>query len=259
MESKSALWISLLAISIAFATFFHSFLVTEFGVLIGNNDYDIHINEHLNIQNTQGTLTLKPTLIVRNDGTIPLRVNKVRALLQLGSESHIFKSTFVNNISPQSVWSGYINLSEDLADGEMRHRDELHMDITNYLIDEYKKNKDKDIPIFLSPEFISRIEEVYASNASWMKHDDNYHLLLMIWLNGDEGPASERLLFKFEFNSFQKKIISEYQLNAAATPRADLIPANLSITFNARSKMEIILDAEKVDRTYLKYQELAKE
>lgn len=257
MQSKWTIGLSVLAILISFFTFFYNFLVSEFGVLIGSGDYNLQVMDYLEIYNTPGFLTLQPAIILRNDGTRPLRMNKVRALLQLGDEFHVFTSTFIANLRPQSIWSGAIQLEEKLSDEDRQKRNELMMNTISFIIDKYKTTKDKNIPIFLSSQLLNRIEKVYQSNAGWMKKDKHYYLLLLFWMNKDVATPSEKHLFKFSFNSFQKKLLTTYQLATSVMLHSDLIPGNLFVSYHARPKLEEIKVPDQIAGRYQKYKELS--
>ena len=259
MEEKATKTLSILAILISFATLMYTVVVTEVGVLIGADDYELTVKDRLEIVNTSGALLLKQELLIRNDGTKPLRINKVAALLQLGGNYHIFESSFVINVLPQNVWSGTIFLNEHLTDGETIVRDQLSVDITKQSVEGYRLNKDKNKPVFLSSDLLERVGDVLKSNTTWMDQDKNYRLLLLLWVNEDTNSPAERRLFKFEFSSWQKKIITEVQNDSYLTPRDDLLTANLFVSYAARVKLSKDDDASQLALAFREYEKLATE
>lgn len=231
----------------------------EHGPVFGDdNNYYLRVINRMSIINTIDSLVLEPKIIIRNDGTLPVRITKVRALLQIGGHFEVFRSQFIENILPRSIWSGEISLGKQFVDEDVLQRDKIDIDIVNFIMEQYKKNKSKDIPIFLSQELLKKVESIYESNISFMKEDDNYHLLLMFWVNDDSQSPSRKYLFRFKFTSFQKKLLTEYQMNASVSPRQDLIPSNLFITFSAMTELKKLENIKQRKEMYRKYEELVR-
>ncbi len=241
-------------------TLVYQFYFNEIGPTIGDDDnYDLHVIDRMAIINTIGSLVLKPKILIRNDGTLPVRITKVMALLQVGDHFEVFRARFIANILPHNVWLGEINLEKRLVDEDLLKRDKVNIDIVNFLMEKFKKNKSKEIPIFLNQELLKKVGSIYESNASFLKKDDNYYLLLMFWMNDDGRFPSKKYLRKFKFSAFQKKLLTEYQLNASISPRPDIIPSNLFIPFSAMTNLKKLKDRNQAEEMYKKYKELVRE
>ena len=241
-------------------TLIYQFYFNEFGPAIGDEDnYELHVIDQMAIVNTIGSLVLKPKIFIRNDGTLPVRITKVMALLQVGDHFEVFRSQFTANILPHNVWLGEIILEKRLLDEDMLKRVKVNIDVINFLMEKFKENKSKETPIFLNQVLLSEVGNIYESNAALLKEDDNYYLLLLFWINDDSQIPSKRYLCRFKFRAFEKKILTEYQLNASISPRQDIIPANLFISFSVITKLKKINNRNQAELMYKKYKELVRE
>ena len=102
---KAAAISTVITAIILLITLGYQFYFNEYGPAIGDNDnYDLHVTDRMAIINNIGSLVLKPEILIRNDGTLPVRITKVMALLQVGDHFEVFIAGFIANILPHNVW-----------------------------------------------------------------------------------------------------------------------------------------------------------
>lgn len=258
MDQKTSNLLSGIALSVSILTLGYTVAVTEFGVLIGKDNYEISVTDKIDITNSYSSLGIGVPLLVKNDGTRPLRISKVGYLMQLGVDSHAFEQPTALNLKPQENMTGNGYAREMLSDEDVAVRDQLFLEINEFLLKGYRENKDKNVPVFLEPELQKKIRDMLKINTSWMKEDASYRLLLMFWVNEDKEKPSEMQLYSFKMSDWQIKLITEYQAGNYITPKDEKLPGNVASSYVAKVKLFEEDDPDRLNQMYRDFKKLQK-
>ena len=256
LGSKTAIIISIISLFFSILSLSHDFLIKEYGLVIGNTEYVITPSEKIKIVNDIQCLAIAPTIDISNNGTLPIRINKMKAFIQFNASHHVFTTMDTISVAPNNQYKEYIWFIEKYPDSDRTIKDKLQSNITNDLMSTYHTNNEKNNnglskPIFLSKKLYEELCKNLKKQVEWMKADDEYYLLLMFWINSDKKYPDVRCLYKFALNNFQIQIISDFQSKALKTP--NMIPGNVSVTYEATPNLIFINDKDKVSTVYESY------
>lgn len=261
MENKSVIIIAIISLVFSSLSLFHDFIVKEYGLVIGNEKYTISPSEKLRIQNSVNGLSIAPIVDISNDGTIPIRINKIKAYIKFNASHHVFTTMTTASLAPNQKFKKYVWLGEKYPDSDQLIKDNLKSNIMYDLMSSYHSNaqnddeKDSSSPIFLSKELYNKVHNNLMEQIDWMKSDNDYYLLLMIWLDAESKEPDIKSLYQFSMNDYQIKIISKYQIDGLKTPNE--IPGNVSPTYRALPSLTFITDKDKIANVYDSYKRFA--
>lgn len=261
MENKAAIIIAIISLVFSILSLSHDFVVKEYGLVIGNEKYTISPSEKMKIQNSISGLSIAPIIDISNDGTVPIRINKIKAYIKFNASHHVFTTMSTASLSPNQKYKNYVWFGEKYPDSDQLIKDNLNSNITHDLMSSYHSkaqnddDKDNSSPIFLSKEFYKKVHDNLIKQIDWMKSDDDYYLLLMIWLDAEQKEPDIKSLYQFSMNDYQIKIISDYQIDGLKTPNE--IPGNVSSTYRALPSLTFITDKDKIANVYDSYKRYA--
>lgn len=246
-----AIFISILALA-------HGISVVEYGVMLGHEKHEVSVLKKFNINNVHSGLNITTNITLQNDGTLPLRMEKIRCLLKLGDSHHVFESLATLNLPPKNIWNGEIKLDEKITDENISNRSQFDMGVANELLIKYQNEKYEDGKIYISEKLQLQAKEFLNENTNWIHTDKNYFLMILIWINGSENDEpSDKKLYQFELDPHQIKVLKEYPLQSYKTPRPDIISDNKFVTFSATPKLAEITDKNMIVKIFSKYKELS--
>lgn len=263
MGNKAAVIISVISLAFSILSLSHDFIVKEYGLVIGNQKYTITPSEKMKIQNSVNGLSIAPIIDISNDGTVPIRVNKIKAFIKFNGSQHVFNTMATISLLPNTKYKDYIWFGEKYADGDQLIKDTLKSNILHDLMSSYyaktennvNKNKDNPSPIFLSKGLYNEVCENLRKQVEWMKSDDDYYLLVMIWFNSETKEPDIKSLYQFSLNDYQLKILSNYQIDGLKTPND--FPGNIQATYMALPILTSIKEIDKILNVYESYKRYA--
>jgi len=258
---KVPIIISVVSLCISILSLSHDVIVKEYGLIIGNKKYTIFPSEKVKIRNSVCGLSVAPVIDISNDGTVPIRINKVKAYIKYNNSHHVFETLDTISIDPGQKYKGDVWLDEDYPDSERMDKDKLDLEILHDLMSSYHARaqnydyKTNSSPIFLSEKIYKVVRGNLTKQVDWMKSDDDYYLLLMLWFDAEQKEPDVKILYQFSLNDYQLKIISDYQIDGLKTPNK--IPGNVSSVFNAWPRITYVTDIEKIANVYDSYKRYA--
>jgi hypothetical protein len=248
--------LAILAIIISVISLVIGIAHVEYGVIFGNTKYHVSMLEKISIQNDYQGLQLTTNFTFHNEGTKPLRIDKVAGLLKLNSEYHIFITQWTGNITPKTVLNSDITINEKMSDVDNTLRSNFGVDVMNDLLEKYQNGKTITDKIFLSDKLYVEAKEILKANITWIKPDDNYYLLVLIWINNTDREPTLKKYYKYKMTSDQIKILSEYQMKSYKLPRPEAFTSNKFVTYSSISDLEEMTTESSVNDAYSGYRQL---
>ncbi len=250
---RASLWLSSIAFVFSSISIIYGITNSEFGVIIGLDKPVVSKHEFITVRNDITGLYLRPLVNIYNDGTKVLRVKKVEAFLKHDKEWATFKNTNPFTIQPSDVYSGNIELIENLRNEERDFRGMLRIEMVNEMLEKYHAQNNNTEPITLSDTLLSKIDSTLESNSDWIEESGKYYLLIMYWLNDDEEPSVKQL-YKTSINKHQKKILKYYPKKSYITPN-DLFRNNQSVFFFATLDLVELNNLGSINDIYSAYKQ----